>query len=101
MVTIFDEDGNELAFGVGGTEAGHRGALTIERIVTGKGRLLGYYFGKGARAVSAEAGGFRLRGTLATEWRDGRRVWWVLLRPAGAPGGVAAATAEASPHDAA
>jgi hypothetical protein len=45
--------------------------------VVGKGNLLGYYFGRGGRLVTIEAGDFRLRGRLRTRWMENERLWIV------------------------
>jgi len=45
------------------------------RSVRGKGRLLGYYFGRGGRSIRIEYGLFTLPGTLSTRWLGNEREW--------------------------
>ena len=80
MVTILDDDGEELATCVELFE-GPRGLL-VTRVLSGKGRLLTHYFARGSRSVQLEFGMFRLSGLLETAWRDGEREWRVRLEPA-------------------
>lgn len=49
--------------------------------VESRGALLSYYFGRGKRRVLLDVGEFRLRGTLATDWARGARLWNIALTP--------------------
>lgn len=55
--------------------------VLVERVVSGKGSLLGHYFGRGERRVRLDVGGFRLRGHLHTRWLGHGREWIVELTP--------------------
>lgn len=77
LCDVFDGAGNYLASAVMRLADGGR-ALLLSRVV-GKGNLLGYYFGRGGRVVSIEAGEFRLRGRLRTRWMENERLWIVDL----------------------
>ena len=83
MVRILDDTGNELALATLGT--GDNYTLPIERVIGGKGRLLGYYFAKGRRTVHIEAGDFFLTGTIETRWMGAERLWMIRLAQPGAP----------------
>lgn len=74
---VFDAAGNYLASALMRLADGGR-ALLLSRVV-GKGNLLGYYFGRGGRQVTVEAGDFRLRGRLRTRWMENERLWIVDL----------------------
>ncbi len=74
---VLDEQGSFLATAVMRPADGGR-ALLLSRVV-GKGRLLGYYFGRGGRKVLIETGDFRLRGRLRTRWLENERLWIVDL----------------------
>ncbi len=89
MLTLFSDSGKELAIGT--VRPGNIGqTLELDRVVQGKGQLLHYFFGRGKRAVIVEAGDFRLRGMLATQWLGQERLWQVTLER---PRHVAAALA--------
>lgn len=77
LCDVFDVTGNYLASAVMRLADGER-ALLLSRVV-GKGNLLGYYFGRGGRYVSVEAGEFRFRGRLRTRWMENERLWIVDL----------------------
>jgi hypothetical protein len=79
VAAIFADDGLELARGTARTSA-DGAVLVFDRVLEGKGRLLRYYFGEGRRAVSVEAGGAPVRGTLQTRWLDQQRIWLVRVR---------------------
>jgi hypothetical protein len=81
MIRILGDDGIELASGMI-SRALDPVVLTVDRITSGKGRLLHYYFGQGRRHVVADLGDFRLRGNLRTRWQDGERRWEIRLRAA-------------------
>jgi hypothetical protein len=81
MIRILGDDGTELASGVI-NHALDPVVLVVDRVISGKGRLLQYYFGQGRRHVVADLGDFRLRGNLRTRWQDGERRWEIRLRPA-------------------
>ena len=84
MIRILGEDGSELASGIR-SEILNPAVLTVDRVTSGKGRLLHYYFGQGRRHVVADLGEFQLRGNLHTRWQDGERRWEIRLRPAVPP----------------
>lgn len=75
-VIVRDLDGVALAVAVlEDCQDGRR--LVLGRVVTGKGRLLNHYFGKGLREVLLDSREFRLRGVLSTRWVDTERRWFV------------------------
>ncbi|GBD23951.1 hypothetical protein HRbin29_01624 [bacterium HR29] len=82
LCDVFDAAGNYLASAVMRLADGG-GALLLSRVV-GKGNLLGYYFGRGGRLVTIEAGDFRLRGRLRTRWMENERLWIVDLEESAA-----------------
>jgi hypothetical protein len=88
-VTISRIDGDVLARVVLSDLAGGP-KLSIDKVVTGKGRLLHHYFGQGLRSVRLEAGDFQLNGTLSTRWCGSERRWFVELRPFGRSHGTTA-----------
>lgn len=55
--------------------------FAVQRIVAGKGALLGQYFGKALREVMLESGDFRMRARLSTTWLGYQRRWFLQLRP--------------------
>ena len=79
-VIVRDPDGETLAFACSTLDFSEQ-AVALDRITSGKGRLLAYYFGEGNRAVVLEFGDFRLRGMLRTAWKDGERFWRVQITP--------------------
>jgi hypothetical protein len=83
IVTVRDLEGAALAVAVlGDVPEGSR--IPLERVVTGKGRLLHHYFGRGCREVLLDSEEFRFRGLLSTRWVEAERRWFVELPPAGA-----------------
>jgi hypothetical protein len=76
MVQILRDDGVPLAVA---TEAPGESTetMTLARVVTGKGRLFGYYFAQGRRAVYVRRGMVSLPGSLRTTWLGGERLWQV------------------------
>ena len=80
FVNVCEPGGKLLARATAGPVDGE-GAFLLERVAAGKGRLLGYYFGRGNRAVEVESGDFRLRGSLRTSWAANERRWKVQMQP--------------------
>jgi hypothetical protein len=78
VATILADDGSPLAT-VSLAEEGNTGVLTIGRISKGKGRLFGYYFAQGKRAVRFNLEILSLPGTLQTSWLGGERQWQIRL----------------------
>jgi hypothetical protein len=97
-VIVREPNGEALALACSTVDAGGQ-AVVLDRVTSGKGRLLRYYFGEGNRAVVLEMGDFRLRGMLRTAWQGGERRWRVQLERVGptVPAAAAQIRAEANP----
>lgn len=97
MIRILGDDGNEIAAALL-NQVHDPVVLVVDRVTSGKGKLLQYYFGQGRRHVVADLGDFRLRGSLRTRWQDGERRWEIRLHSAGESEAIAPATAERVQH---
>ena len=80
LITICDRGGRTLAVARPCPPAGDL-RLTIDRVLSGKGVLLSYFFGRGLRDVAVHVGMLRLKGRLSTRWTDTERLWFVDLQP--------------------
>ncbi len=82
MAAIHDEHGRVLA-SVTLAQSDGSMALDVDRVESGKGQLLHYYFGRGGRRVWLEVGDIAMLGALSTRWNlaQNRRDWTVTLTP--------------------
>jgi len=81
-VIVREPNGDALALACSAVDVSGQ-AVVLDRVTSGKGRLLLYYFGEGNRAVILEMGNYRLRGRLRTAWQAGERRWGVQLERVG------------------
>lgn len=92
MERILSDDGLDLATAL--VEPGDDPmTVTLARVISGKGRLLQYYFGAGRRAVLIDKGTLQLHGTLRTKWTGAERRWYIHMQPAGAQAPIRPAAA--------
>ncbi len=79
MAAILADDRSLLASVVLG-DSPDSGVLAVAHVLKGKGQLLGYYLGKGKRAVLVELGMVSLPGNLESRWDQDERAWQIRLR---------------------
>lgn len=95
-VTICGRDGRRLAVATTGPATGDL-RVVLDRVLSGKGCLLAYFFGKGLRGVFLQSGELRLKGRLSTHWMNSERHWFVDLQPIDATPSASAISAERAP----